>query len=127
MRTVVPVSAARHPLEPPLVGGCEIGRDAVVLVDAGGLHGDPALHPDPDAFQPERFLNGAQPAAYAYVPFGGGAHRCLGAALATLELELAIEAMVTRWELSPTGPPASPTRRGVKLAPDNHGSVRVIA
>ncbi len=51
------------------------------------------------------------------------------ARLATLELELelAIEAMVTRWELSPTGRPASPTHRGVTLTPDNHGSVRVIA
>jgi cytochrome P450 len=125
-RTVAYASAARHPLEPLPVGEWVIGPDAVVLVDAQGIHGDPGLYPDPEAFRPERFL-GEQPDGYSYVPFGGGAHRCLGAALATMELELMIEAIVTRLELAPDGPPAKPVRRGVTLAPSGGAKVRVAA
>ena len=47
------------------------------------------------------------------------------AALAMLELELFIEAVVTHRELAPAGPPAHAVRRGPTLAPSNGGRVRV--
>jgi len=48
---------------------------------------DPDMYPpDPDAFRPERFIEGA-PEPYAWVPFGGGVRRCLGAAFAQLEID----------------------------------------
>ena len=80
-------------LEPFAIGEWILGPDVLILVDAQGVHGDPELYPEPQAFLPERFL-AAPPDGYAYIPFGGGAHRCLGAGLATLELELFIEALV---------------------------------
>ncbi len=123
-RTVAYASAARHSLEPLKLGDWVIGPETLVLVDAQGIHRDPDLYPEPEAFRPERFLDG-QPDGYSYVPFGGGAHRCLGAALATMELELVIETIVTRVRLVPAGPPARPVRRGVTLAPGNAGRVRV--
>jgi cytochrome P450 len=123
-RTVAPVASARHCLSPIEVSGYEIGPGPVVVVDAYDVHRDPQLYPEPDEFRPARFLD-RQPEPYAYLPFGGGAHRCLGAALATLELELAIEAIVTRCSLSPIGRPAGATRRGVTLSPDNRGRVRI--
>jgi cytochrome P450 len=122
-RSTLYISAGRHLLEPTQIGEWTIGADAVVLVDAQGLHGDPELFPDPQQFDPERFL-GDQPDGYAYVPFGGGAHRCLGAALATMELELMLEAM-SRVSLSPAGPPAKPVRRGITLTPSGGAQVRV--
>jgi cytochrome P450 len=124
LRTVAPVSAARHPLEPFSIDGYTVTAEAVVLVDAYDLHRDPSLYPDPRAFRPERFLEDP-PDGYAYLPFGGGAHRCLGSALATLELELALEAIATRFTLAPAGPPAKPVRRGVTLAPANRGRVQI--
>jgi cytochrome P450 len=124
-RTIAYVSAARQLLEPLRIGHLVIASGTLVLVDAQGMHGDPQLYPDPDAFRPERFL-GEQPDSYSYVPFGGGAHRCLGAALATMELELAIEAIVTRVRIAAVGPPAGLVRRGVTLAPDNEGRVRIV-
>ncbi len=124
-RTVLYASAGRHSLESIEVGEWTLGPDVLVLVDAQGIHADPEVYPEPEQFRPERFL-GDQPDGYSYVPFGGGAHRCLGAALATMELELAIEAIVTRVRLAPVGPPAKPVRRGVTLAPGNEGRVRVV-
>ena len=124
VRTIVYVAATRQMLEPFPIGDWILGPDVLILADAQGVHADPQLYPEPDAFRPDRFL-AAPPDSYAYIPFGGGAHRCLGAALATLELELFIEALVNQVELAPAGPPARPVRRGVTLAPSNHGLVRI--
>ena len=44
------------------------------------------LFPDPLAFRPERFV-GEKPPTYAWVPFGGGTRRCLGAAFAQFEMK----------------------------------------
>jgi cytochrome P450 len=119
-RTLLYATAARIPLEPLAVGNWMVGRDALILVDAQGLHGDPELYPQPDAFRPERFLENP-PDGYAFIPFGGGAHRCLGASLAMLELETFLELVVTRVDLEPAGPPARAVRRGPTLVPSNDG------
>lgn len=123
-RTVAYVAADRHGAERLSIGDWEVDPEALILVDAQGVHGDPNLYPEPEEFRPERFLE-RQPDGYAYIPFGGGAHRCLGAALATLELELFFEAIAAKLELVPAGLPARPIRRGVTLAPGNQGRVRV--
>jgi cytochrome P450 len=120
VRTVIPVSLGRALLEP--IGGLPAGT--VVLVDAYTLHHHPELYPEPEAFRPERFLDDAPP-SYAYLPFGGGAHRCLGAALATLELEAAISGIVERFDLEPAGPPETAMRRGPTFVPAGGATVRV--
>jgi cytochrome P450 len=113
VRTVVPVAAARTMLP----------DGKTVLIDAHTLHHDPELWEEPEAFRPERFLEG-QPQPYSYLPFGGGAHRCLGAALAMLELETAIARITERFDLEPVGPPERPSRRGVTLVPARGATVR---
>lgn len=123
LRTVTPVSVARTLLEPTEAGDGVLPAGTVVLVDAFTLHADPALHPEPEAFRPERFLDDGPP-AYSYLPFGGGAHRCVGAALATLEMEIALGAIVERFDLEPAGPPERPRRRGPTLIPARGASVR---
>ncbi len=125
-RTVVYVSAGRFVLQPFTIGQWELDPDTLILVDAQGVHGDPTLYPEPDRFRPERFLE-QTPDGYAFIPFGGGAHRCLGAALATLELELFIDTLARNVELTPVGPPARPVRRNVTLAPANGAEIRVAA
>ena len=124
VRTIAYVAAARQMLEPFPIGDWVLGPEVLILVDAQGVHGDPQLYPQPQEFRPERFLDASHD-GYAYIPFGGGAHRCLGAALATLELELFIETLVDHTEPVPAGPPARPVRRGVTLAPGNQGRMRV--
>jgi len=123
-RTLAYTSAGRHVLEPFPIGEWMIAPETTILVDAQGVHGDPELYPEPERFRPERFLD-EPPDGYAYIPFGGGAHRCLGAALALLELELFLEAVVMHAEPTPVGRPARPVRRGPTLAPDNQGRIHV--
>jgi cytochrome P450 len=45
---------------------------------------------DPAAFRPERFL-GDPVGPYAWIPFGGGVRRCLGAPFALMEMEVVLE------------------------------------
>jgi cytochrome P450 len=56
------------------------------------------LYPEPDRFKPERFL-GRQFSLYEYFPFGGGSRRCLGAALAQLEMKLVVATILLRYQL----------------------------
>ena len=60
----------------------------------------PEVWGDPDAFRPQRWAEG-EPVPYAFVPFGGGARRCLGFALATLELQVLAIRLLQRveWKL----------------------------
>jgi cytochrome P450 family 135 len=86
-------------------------------------HRRPELWPDPTAFRPERFLDGA-PAPYAWLPFGGGVRRCAGAAFATMELHEVLRAVVRRFELRPDRAEGERMRRrGVTLAPSRGGRV----
>ena len=72
---------------------------------------------EPDVFRPERFIEDP-PDGYSFLPFGGGAHRCLGAALALLEIKIVLREILARFELAPTSAAlARPAPRGVTLAP----------
>ncbi|UTI66917.1 cytochrome P450 [Paraconexibacter antarcticus] len=78
------------------------------------------LYPDPEAFRPERFLEGGVE-SYAWLPFGGGIRRCVGAALAQAELTEVLRVVVSRAELTPVRAAADPVvLRGITLAP-RHG------
>jgi cytochrome P450 len=113
-------------LEDIEVDGHCLPADTVIVVDAYSLHNDPALHQDPGVFRPERFADGGPP-PYSYLPFGGGAHRCVGAALASLELETFMAAVCERFDLQAVGPPDRAVRRGPTLVPAKGATVRALA
>ncbi len=75
------------------------------------------IYPDPKAFRPERFLeNKFSP--YEFIPFGNGARRCVGAALAQYEMKLAIATLLSHYQFRlADDKPEVPKRRGVTLAP----------
>ncbi|MFJ8537669.1 cytochrome P450 [Streptomyces sp. NPDC093591] len=55
------------------------------------LHRDPELYPEPLAFDPERWRDGAQePRPGAFLPFGDGKHKCMGDRLALAEMVTAL-------------------------------------
>ena len=82
-------------------------------------------YPEPFAFRPERFLDGA-PSTYAWIPFGGGIRRCLGAAFAEMEMRVALAEVLRRRSLRAASPGAERVaRRNVTFSPA--GGTRVLA
>ena len=82
------------------------------------------IYPEAKQFKPERFLD-KQYSPYEFIPFGGGARRCIGEALAQMELKLAIATILSNYEIDlASQKPEKPKRRGVTLAPA-HG-VKII-
>lgn len=71
------------------VGGTRIPRGGEVALLFGSAHRDPARFPDPDRLDITREDN-------AHLAFGAGAHYCLGAALARVELQAVFGALVRR-------------------------------
>jgi cytochrome P450 len=101
------VSIVQQPIE---IGGINYPPGVALVANAYLLHHDPAIYPEPHAFRPERFLNGS-PGTYAFIPFGGGRRRCLGASFALLEMKLVLRIVLERCELRPAGEGAEATRR----------------
>jgi cytochrome P450 len=114
---------ARKTLAPFEVGGWTLPPGIHVTPCIYLTHRRPDLWEDPTAFRPERFLNGA-PEPYAFIPFGGGTRRCLGAAFATLEMREVLKAVAARFELTPDRPEAERMRRrSITLTPARGGYV----
>ncbi|OBK73592.1 cytochrome P450 [Mycobacterium sp. 1274761.0] len=82
-----------------------------------------ATYEDPHEFRPERFL-GTTPPTYAWIPFGGGLKRCLGASFSMLELTVIIQTLLRSGRLQAVHPTQDrQVRRGIVLLP--HRGVRV--
>jgi cytochrome P450 len=80
-------------------------------------HTNPHVYEDPYAFRPERWLD-RKPDTYAWVPFGGGVRRCLGAAFAELEMRVVLSAVLSRRALQPVTTSAERVaRRNVTFSP----------
>ena len=81
------------------------------------VHRRPDIFPDPAVFRPERFIE-REYAPYEYLPFGGGNRKCIGSAMAKMEMSIALGTVLQRWRLVPsTDQPAQPVRHGTLLAP----------
>jgi hypothetical protein len=76
------------------------------------------LYPNPEQFKPERFLE-RQYSAYEFLPFGGGARRCIGLAFAQFEMKLVLARILTSVQLElVTKTKVNAKRRGLVSAPD---------
>ncbi len=83
------------------------------------VHHREDLYPEPKQFKPERFLE-RQFSPAEFIPFGGGNRRCLGYALAMLEMKLVLATIMSKYELTLANKkPEKPSRRGVTMAPAN--------
>lgn len=77
--------------------------------------------PDADKFNPDRFV-GNPPNPFAWIPFGGGMMRCIGASFATMEMEVTLRTMLREFRLEPTSEPdEKPHSRGVTVTPGRGG------
>jgi cytochrome P450 len=61
-------------------------------------HLNPRLYPDPRSFRPERFLE-RKYTPFEYLPFGGGARRCVGATFAVYEMKIVLGSLLAHHRL----------------------------
>jgi cytochrome P450 family 138 len=112
------------------VDGFRLGRwtppkGCTVLVSVTLIHDDESLFPNARAFDPSRFLH-AKPDLYQWIPFGGGRRRCLGAAFATMEMNVVLRTLLRDFTLIPTTEPDERWHsRGIANAPAKGGQAVV--
>ena len=82
------------------VMGHPIAPGTVVTVSPWVLHRHRSLWPNPDGFDPNRFLPGATaPERFAYLPFGAGPRICVGAQFALTEAVLVLARLMQRFRV----------------------------
>jgi cytochrome P450 len=124
MRLLPIISLIGRRLQKPLrIGGWDLERGDGAVGCIHLTHRNPAIWPDPERFDPDRFLV-RKPTAYEWFPFGGGTRRCVGMAFAMYEMRIVLAEMFSRCDLSAIdADDVVPVRRGITLAP--RGGVRV--
>ena len=125
LRPVVPLAGRR--LHSTLrVDGYELPEGTDVTPAIWLAHTRADVYSEPLKFRPERFLEGS-PAPYAWIPFGGGVRRCLGAAFAEFEMRVVLREILARCELrSARSGPERIARRNITFSP-RHGTPVVLA
>jgi cytochrome P450 len=124
LRPVVPLAGRRLAVD-LTVDGLTIPAGTDVTPSIWLVHTRPQEYPEPYSFRPERFLD-KPPSTYAWIPFGGGVRRCIGAAFAELEMRIVLERILDRFDLRPAGRrPERVARRNVTFSP-RHGT-RIVA
>jgi cytochrome P450 family 135 len=100
LRPVFPMTArlAAEPFELP---GLTIPAGTMVVPHITLVHRRADLYPEPFAFRPERFLD-TRAGVFTWIPFGGGARRCIGANMALIEARVVLRTMLRHAELLPT-------------------------
>jgi cytochrome P450 len=147
LRPVVP-AVARKLMVPMEFGGWQLPAGVHIAPSIYLLHRRPDLYPDPQTFNPARFLGvtqpddpgaaqsgeagrraGGRPGTYEWIPFGGGIRRCLGASFALMEMKVVLSTILKTVRLKPAPQVAaeSVTRRAVTFAPSRGGRISLTA
>ena len=95
------------------------------MVSIRQLHENQEAFPEPDRFDPYRFV-GNRPPTFAWVPFGGGTRRCVGAAFANTEMDVVLRTVLRHFTLDSTSDPGEKVHsRGVAFTPKKGGRIVV--
>ncbi|PKA57450.1 Isoflavone 2'-hydroxylase [Apostasia shenzhenica] len=101
---VAPLLVPHQSLEPCKLGGYDIPRGTMLIVNAYVIHRDPELWPEPAKFLPERFEGGkAEAERMKMLPFGRGRRKCPGEALALKEVGLVLGTLLQCFEWGRVG------------------------
>jgi len=104
LRLVPPVPGmARQAVKDTEVLGHHVPAGRRVTVGVHLTHHMPELWPDPERFDPERFADDRREDKvhrYAWQPFGGGVHKCIGLYFGTVEVTMIVHQLLRRFEWS---------------------------
>ncbi|MCU1658624.1 MAG: Cytochrome [Pseudonocardiales bacterium] len=107
---------ARRLATPVRIAGYDLPAGIVVFPSIALVQRRPSVFPSPEEFRPQRFLDGSPPPA-TWIPFGGGIRRCLGAALAMVEAQAVLKAVLRRVDIAPVGRPEWSKTRNITTVP----------
>ncbi len=118
---------ARQVVQPVELSGYCLPAGTLVYISPWMIHHDARFFPDPWRFDPERFVSdrAATIPQYAWIPFGGGPHVCIGNTFATMEMVLVLATLLRRWSvrLAPQQGPLVPEPR-IAIRP--RGGVKAV-
>ncbi len=116
LRPVVPLAGRRLAKE-LVADGLTLPPGTDVTPAIWLTHTRADVYPEPFAFKPERFLDDG-PDTYAWIPFGGGVRRCLGASFAEFEMRIVLREVLARCDLHKANAvPEKTGRRNITLSP----------
>jgi cytochrome P450 family 135 len=122
LRPVFPFTGRKAVAEFEL-GPIRVPSGTFLIISIMALHERPDLYPDPLTFDPDRFSH-TRPGTYTWLPFGGGVHRCLGAAFALFESRVLMRTLLTHRVLLAADPrPEMPRRAHPLLVPSRQAWV----
>ncbi|WP_159840755.1 cytochrome P450 [Nocardia sp. CY41] len=103
------------------LGRWTLPKGQKIVVNIRLMHDNEDLFPNARAFDPDRFV-GVRPGTFSWIPFGGGSRRCIGAAFATMEMNVVLRTLLRDFTLEPTDARDERTHfRGVALVPAGKG------
>ncbi len=92
-----------------------------VMVNFQLAHESAENFPQPESFNPDRFMNG-NPKPFRWMPFGGGVNRCPGASFAHMEMDIALRTLLREFRFESTHARGERRRyRGVAIMPSRGG------
>ncbi len=94
--------STRRTIDADTIGGRRIPANALVVMSPYVTHRRPDAWQNPEGFDPERFAPEAKAARhrFAYFPFGGGPHLCIGNTFALVEAQLIVATVAQRYALA---------------------------
>ncbi len=124
-RTVIDF-AGRHVKAPKFdLGEWEIPHGYTILVSITDLHENAEIFPNPQRFDPYRFVD-KKPPTFAWLPFGGGTRRCIGAAFANTEMDVVLRTVLRHFTIETDDAPDEKIHhRGIAYTPRDGGRVVV--
>jgi cytochrome P450 len=102
--------------EPMTLCGHEIPKGAAVAPAIYLVHHNESLYPDAAKFDPHRYAKW-KPAAWEWIPFGGGLRRCIGAAFAIFEMKMVLATVLPRVAVRLAKDDIKAVRRSITLTP----------
>jgi cytochrome P450 family 138 len=102
-----------------------IPRGRSISISIAGMHANADVFPEPGRFDPQRFI-GSKPPTFAWIPFGGGARRCVGAVFANMEMDVVLRTVLRYFTIETTTAPGEKWHpRGIAFTPKDGGKIVV--
>jgi cytochrome P450 family 138 len=107
------------------IGQWTLPQRQTIVASIGLLHADEAVFPEARRFDPDRFVS-RPPDPTQWIPYGGGARRCIGAAFANMEIRVVLRTLLRNYVIRPSSArDEGSLSRGVAIAPSRGARVRI--